>query len=260
MEERLEKLFNFLQENRTYNKKLQERYYRSIILPYDGIPDKIISLLYHIANTQSQPRIDYLADFYKKIYKHRDQLESFDSFLGILLPTTPKNFKGLFQSLKCQSGWGNKTAALFTKSIFHLHNNEYPKQLRIWNDVPNKINKNDEIYLPVDAVIISIFKQLELKTNWNFTNINKLLKHYYQGNDIEIWDDLWFWGFITQNGTGINREFSWNMNKYWTLKESNKDPETIMVIKAKAEGFLELLKICTLKMKRTTTRKIKNNS
>lgn len=67
MKDRLEKLFDFLKENRTYNKRLQERYYRSIILPYDGIPDKIISLLYHIANTQSQSRIDYLRKRISKI-------------------------------------------------------------------------------------------------------------------------------------------------------------------------------------------------
>ncbi|MEA3495678.1 MAG: hypothetical protein U9R42_06545 [Bacteroidota bacterium] len=257
MEEILEKLFDFLRKNRNYNKRLQERYYKSIILPYDSIPDKIISLLYHIANTQSQPRIDYLANFYKNIYKHRYQLESFDRFLGILLPTTSKNFNGLFQSLRCQPGWGNKTSALFAKSIFHLHNNAYPKQLRIWNDVPNKINENDQFYLPVDTVITSIFKRLDSKTNWNFINTNKLLKHYYHGNDIEIWDDLWFWGFITQNGSGVNRVFAWNENKYWTLKESDKNSEAIIKIKTKAEEFLDLLNVGTIKMKRTTIPKAK---
>ena len=258
MEKRLEKLFVFLRENRKYNKSLQVRYYSSIIIPNDNIDDKVFSLLYHIANTQSQPRIDYLADFYKYIYKNRDHLKSFDNFLGLLLPNVPKNFNGLFQSLKCQPGWGNKTSALFTKSIYHLHNNNYPKKLRICHDVPNKIKENDEFYLPVDAVIISIFKQLDLKTNWNFTSINKLIKQYYNGNDIEVWDDLWFWGFITQNGTGLDRVFAWNENKYWTLKESDKNPQSINKIKTKSNEFLSLLKNDSKKMKRTTIPRPKN--
>ncbi|WP_435524452.1 hypothetical protein [Chryseobacterium indoltheticum] len=30
--------------------------------------------------------------------------------------------------------------------------------------------------------------------------------------DIEVWDDLWFWGFINQKGSS-DRSFEWNEGK-----------------------------------------------
>jgi len=143
--------------------------------------------------------------------------------------------------MKIQSGWGEKTSALFSKSIYHLHNNKYPKELKIWNDAPKKLTENDLFYLPVDAVIIAIFKNIDKSNNWTFSKINRTIKDYYSGNEIEIWDDLWFWGFITQIGTGENREMRWNLNKYWTLRESDKNPKMITEIEKKAEIFLNIL-------------------
>jgi hypothetical protein len=58
---------------------------------------------------------------------------------------------------------------------------------------------------------------------------------------MEIWDDLWFWGFITQNGSGDQREFVWNENKYWVIKESDKSLEMVMEIKRKATEFLDII-------------------
>ena len=58
---------------------------------------------------------------------------------------------------------------------------------------------------------------------------------------MEVWDDLWFWGFITQNGSGDQREFVWNENKYWAIKETDKSFEMVMEIKAKAIEFLDIM-------------------
>jgi hypothetical protein len=140
-----------------------------------------------------------------------------------------------------QDGWGKKTAALFSKTIFHLHNGNYSNSLTIWKDVPKSINSDDNFYLPVDAVIISIFNKLNNIKKWNFDNINATLKAKYIGQQIEVWDDLWFWGFITQNGSGDNRAFEWNENKYWVLKESDKNIEMINEIKNKTEMFLKII-------------------
>ena len=41
MNNKLEQLFEFISANREYNKALQERYYRSIILPYKNEKEKI---------------------------------------------------------------------------------------------------------------------------------------------------------------------------------------------------------------------------
>lgn len=237
----LYKIFKFLNDNRIYNKELQTRYYLGIVKSQNSREEKIISLLYHIANTQSQPKIDNLAEFYKNIYKNRDLLNSFSEFMSIISEDwKPNNYSELYNAMKNQNGWGEKTSALFAKSIFHLHNNEYPSELRIWDDAPTDLGKNDKFYLPVDAVIIAIFKQIKPQ-NWNFKNVNKIIEENYSGKDIEVWDDLWFWGFITQIGTGDGRTMGWNLNKYWTLRESDKNPEMILEIKEKANGFLNIL-------------------
>ena len=61
-----------------------------------------------------------------------------------------------------------------------------------------KVSKDDELYLPVDAVITAIFKQMHPNRTWNFTSINSFVKEHYKRDDIEVWDDLWFWGFFNQ--------------------------------------------------------------
>jgi hypothetical protein len=233
-------------ENRIYNKELQTRYYAGIVKPQNSKSEKIVSLLYHTANTQSQPKIDNLAEFYKKIYENKDLLNSFSGFMSVINSNGYEpNYSGLYNGMKNQNGWGEKTSALFTKSIFHLHNNEYPNELRIWNDAPNDLENNDIFYLPVDAVIIAIFKEIQPK-NWNFKNVNQIIKENYSGKDIEVWDDLWFWGFISQIGTGDGRKMGWNLNKYWTLRESDKSQKKIAEIKLKAEQFLNILRESTL--------------
>lgn len=247
MKEPLKNIFDFLIENRIYNKELQTRYYSGIVKPQNSKAEKIVSLLYHTANTQSQPKIDNLAEFYKKIYRNTDLLNSFSGFMSVINSSgsEPNNYSGLYHGMKNQNGWGEKTSALFAKSIFHLHNNEYPNELKIWNDAPTDLEKNDNFYLPVDAVIIAIFKEIKPK-KWNFKNVNKIIEENYSGKDIEVWDDLWFWGFISQIGTGDGRKMGWNLNKYWNLRESDKSQKKVVEIKLKAEQFLKILRESTL--------------
>lgn len=242
METLLQRIFNFISENRIYNKELQTRYYSYIINSQHSKFENIVSLLYEVANTQSQPRIDYLAEFYKKIYANQESVESFANFVELInqKKDLPVNYSTLFAGMKKQKGWGNKTSALFAKSIFHLLNKQYPKELEIWNDVPKDLTRNDQFYLPVDAVIIAIFKCFK-NINWSFGKINRELERYYSIEEIEVWDDLWFWGFITQSGSGNNRKMEWNLNKYWTLRESDKNPEMIEEIRQKAKKFLTIL-------------------
>lgn len=242
MEKKLEKIFSFLEENREFNFNLQSKFYNSIVSSNKSKSENIISLLYYTANTQSQPKIDKLANFYRKIYENIDSLSSFDKFVKLInkKQISRSNFRNLFDGLRSQDGWGDKTAALFCKSIFHLHNGKYSDHLKIWEDSPTNIDEDDKLYLPVDTVIISIFSKID-ETKNNFNKINDLIGHKYTGNKIEIWDDLWFWGFITQKVSKNNREFGWNENKYWSLVNSEKNPDKISIIKEKAENFLNIV-------------------
>ena len=241
---KIDLIFDFLKYNRIYNYKVQEKSYQTFLTPHKTIEDKVYSLLFHIANTQSQPKIDNLANFYQKINGSIEQLNSFKNFIDLIKPHNDitYNYDGLYKSMMEQNGWGKKTAALFTKTIYHLHNGNYKSEFKLWNDIPNKIIDTDDFYLPVDAVIISVFSKIAPETNWNFEKINAELKKHYKPNDIEIWDDLWFWGFITQKGSGTDRDFEWNNNKYWALLETDKDSESIKIIKTKANQFLDILK------------------
>jgi hypothetical protein len=241
MNDKLKNIFTFLNSNRQFNHSLQDRIYKSAICPYNDTKERITSLLYHIAKTQSQPKIDSLASFYIKIFEDTNCMTSMQKFIDKIYPNQPLNFISLYNGMNKQNGWGKKTSALFTKIIFQLHNGHYAEYLKIWGDVPKTIAYNDNLYLPVDAVIISIFKRLDKSKNWDFDRINKILKVNYNGEEIEVWDDLWFWGFITQHGSGNNRKFEWNENKYWNLKESDKNPEMITTIKSKAQEFLHLI-------------------
>lgn len=240
----LTQLFDFLKSNRIYNKEVQQSFYKSVILPYDSPNDKIISLLHHVANTQSQPNIDKLYVFYKQIQDNYESLSTFKGFVEFLNPNqaiTP-NYADVFNGLFNSSGWGNKTAALLVKSIYHLHNGDYPPELRIWNDAPSTINL-ERFYLPVDAVIQFIFEEAKVKCRYDFNGINNHLFKLgiYPGDLMEIWDDLWFWGFITQKIVNEVRTTGWNERKYWALLHTNKSKTVIDDIREKVDIFMSII-------------------
>jgi hypothetical protein len=244
-DEKVEKLFKFLKSNRKYNKKVQSDFYRQVIASCKNTNDKVISLLHYIVNTQSQPQIDKLAIFFQEIQRSYADLSSFKGFVSIL--SKSKEYKELtyenvFTSLKNKSGWGDKTAALFVKSIYHLHNGEYDEDIKLWHDAPNNPSIKGNFHLPVDAVIICVFDQLNILKSRNFQSINEYLSKNYRGKDMEVWDDLWFWGFITQRSNREKRTIEWNANKYWALLHTSKDERTIKEIKIKAEEFMDILK------------------
>ena len=208
MQQKLEGIKKFLQENNHYNKELQVKFAFGIIGNHEKSFDKLIALLYDIANTQSQPKMGLLAIFFKDIYKNKDNINSFDSFVKYLNNgkyNQEKPYESLYKGLKSQKGWGEKTSALFVKSIYNYHyifqQDKERKELKIWSNVP-KLNEDDKLYLPVDKVIKAIFNTLSPKSNrnnkpkdWSFDDINKTFQEY-SNKKIILFDDLWFWGFI----------------------------------------------------------------
>jgi hypothetical protein len=245
MDKKLSILFEFLKENRTYNKYTQEAYYKSVLKPYQSVHEKVISLLYGIINTQSQPKLDFVGDFMRKAYDNVNLLGSYIDFLRFLGSNDFDNrYCRIFELLNKCPGWGGKTAALFEKTIYHLHNGLYDNDLRIWEDAPVRLVKNDRIYLPVDTVIINVFKLLGC-TTLSFNGINKLILNAgYENEQLEIWDDLWFWGYITQKGSGQNRQIIFNESKYWAYPYFNKQNSIMNEIKEKAGYFIKIIRMC----------------
>jgi hypothetical protein len=142
--------------------------------------------------------------------------------------------------MKKLPGWGEKTSALFTKTIYQIHFCDFYNEFKIWEDTP-QLSDNDELFLPVDHVISSVFRELAFFSTPNFQTVNKFLKTNFSNSQIEVWDDLWFWGFMTQKGSGNNRLHTWNENKYWALRHSDKDLKMISEIKEKSKDFLNLI-------------------
>lgn len=243
---KLAAVFDFLCQNRKYNKAVQQAFYSDVIVSKNSTEDKVVWLLHHVVNTQPQPKIDQLSVFFKFIHEHRSELASFNTFLRMLAgdkKEVKRSYQEVFENLRNKPGWGDKTAALFVKSIFHLHNKEYGDELLIWIDAPSKIGNEEHFYLPVDAVIQFIFHKLEIPARTDFKGINSFLNRLglYKAELMEIWDDLWFWGFITQKGSGSDRVLEWNENKYWAYLHTSKNKEDIEVIQEKARIFIRLI-------------------
>jgi len=225
---------------------MQRRCYNADIKPYATRKDKVLSVVYRIFNTQSRPRMNLLGSSSRFLYSNKKCFGSFGNFVRHINDNRDVvvNYSSLFNGMNAQDGWGPKTAALFVKSIYHLHNGKYGgEELKIWNDAPGEIEDGDIFKLPVDAVMGSIFEKINpTGEKLSFAAANRRLNDMgYSATEIEIWDDLWFWGFFTQFGGGDDRQFGWNENKYWSQRDTSKDEKSISDIKSKAKVFLKIL-------------------
>ena len=245
MKEKINSLFQFLSANRTHPLNGHEGVRRENILIFKTPSEKAFSLLHHIYFTQSQPKLDKAKGFFEDISKKTEALTSFRLFCNFL--DCEQSYKGVFEGLKSrEQGWGDKTSALFTKTLFQIHRH-FP-DLIFWKgeDVLNFSNY-DKLYLPVDAVIKKIFSRVADIDTFEKIN-NHLFQLGYQSDKIEVWDDLWFWGFITQfsqkdDKTGkMKRDFiEFNEGKYWSLLHSPKDQKTIEEIKKLCREFIRII-------------------
>lgn len=247
---RLADIYAFLEKNREFNSEVHKLEYAKALLPCAKDKNKmVIHLMHYVVNTQSQPSLKALFIFFKTLQEHGN-LDTFQQFIFALdnidrKPqwTNPEshetNYLGLFHRLKNKPGWGEKTAALFVKAIYKIHQGDQ-KEFQFWDDVP-VLQPNDRLYLPVDAVIIEIFNRLGLE-KCSFRTINDYLYKNLPETNMDIWDDLWFWGFITQksDATGT-RDLCVNEAKLWSLVAIPKQKRTLAHIDALANLFIKLI-------------------
>lgn len=237
MEKQILKIYRFLVSNRNFPLALQTKHREANLVSFTTIPEKVFSLLHDTYYTQSQPKLDKAKLFFEKVFNEKDCLSSFhqfSNFLGNYNVKTP--YQSLFEGLGNQPGWGDKTSALFVKNIYYLHHLPQMSHLRFWNDVPS-LTEGDRLYLPVDAVIKDIMGRFD-KTLNSFWGINEHLANY---GSMDIWDDLWFWGFFTQKGSKSPRVLEFNTGKYWLDLSTSKDKKTIEEIEQKCIEFITLL-------------------
>lgn len=161
-------------------------------------------------------------------------------------------WENLHEALRAHPGWGEKTSALFVKAAIQLHRG--PASLQFWPDATQQAAplQSFKPYLPVDRVILRIFRALKHPCP-RFSNINKKLRVQHTGEEMLVWDDLWFWGFFTQKGKGKsdttgdesdegapdNSVLGWNPGKFWGLLSSPKEKES--EVRRLSKRFLTLL-------------------
>lgn len=242
----LSRLFNFLERNRTWNESFQALEYRRAVAHCNDAYGRLVHLLHSTVNSQNQPKMRLLGDFWRRLDcfegQHSPSLNSLTTHLEraqhkVARSTGP--WDRLFHALAGQEGWGPKTSALFVKNIIAVHRG--PRELHFLSDtdVAKSISEKDRIYLPVDAVIQHIFSCLGQET-LSFSAINRRLLAEYSPEQMLTWDDLWFWGFFTQLSDGETRTFGWNLDKFWCQTSA---PKTQV---ADVERLaLEFVRICT---------------
>jgi|GEM_PF-361802 len=252
--EKVQRVFNFLKEHSAYNRSLQNNIYRGWLAGFNTPRQKVLALLSFTLNTQSQPALDSVAKFWKHVYERlehdADCLNSFEAFttllnelVGLNVQNKKMPFDVLHSLLRRQPGWGNKTAALFAKSIYQIHNDSDNADFKFWSDVPPLVDV-DRMWLPVDAVIAHIFgSYLTVVSKPDFKRINNFLHSISDSpEDMVLWDDLWFWGFITQKTQDKKRIIMWNDAKYLTLIYALQEKEARNTIEKLASDFIQILK------------------
>lgn len=247
----IQDLFDFLFANHEYNKIVQEEDIRRTLASYDTVEERALRLLHEIVNTQSQPKLDHIARFFQRIEAKPQALMSYDCFSAFLgVKSGPDG--GLFNALKelKSNGWGDKTSALFVRNLAVIASSTDLRRM-FWPDI--QAVGDEPIRLPVDKVIKAIFRHLRVsdddtsfRLKEDFGKINCYLRDTLgcTREEMLVWDDLWFWGFITQKskvGTD-EREYQWNDAKYWSIFTAPKATETIAKIELLATGKVTLRK------------------
>jgi hypothetical protein len=258
----LSKMLVFLEENHKYNRSVQLASIRSSLLPFDSNKSKIKSLMMDVGQTQFRQKLDSASDLWKAIdiTDHDfDSVLDLVNFLTVLsgLETSDLSNKSiaedLFMCLINTSGFGPKTAALFVKDLamIHMVDNKIgysEENLSFLKDGDKLTDGNPKIFLPVDSVIQHVFTHnfcnLEAKPSNAFYLINKHLIDFMEANDVPLskmiyWDDLWYWGFITQRGSGDKRKTEFNEGKYRSLKTSTQ--KEFSEVKVAADKFIQIL-------------------
>jgi len=248
---RLKEIYFFLQQNHAWNKAIQIAEVRRILNSETHVKTRAKRLLFEAFLTQRNPKLEHVMCFSKFLLQIEPHLSSFKKFITFLELPIAAQPKEILRSLQEKSrfagnpsGFGPKTISIFLRNLAIIQRTELKNML--WADIP--LWGKMDFLVPVDRVIMQIFGKLRQanligRKYSGFDSINKCLKNSTPtGADMLIWDDLWFWGYITQNSRGGVRNHRWNEAKYWSIYTAKKASRTINKIKTQAQYFLSLIK------------------
>lgn len=255
MSDQLHKIYEFLRsaENKKYNRKVQNLDFKKWDVGCLLNNQRVLSIFWHCAKTQSNPRINSLTRF-------ADQFRDFNS-KNINIANKPFPLNVFFKEIlllndgselanlaKLGNGWGPKTSALLFKSLrvaARCNNEMFDKESL------DLLHSDRNAMVPVDSVIKHIILNV-LKFEYDgddFSQINKILLSYKKQFDpeltlcefVDVWDELWFWGFITQLSQNRVRVVAWNRPKLISISPVLFSNQEIGEISEKAEAFINLL-------------------
>ncbi|MBF3494901.1 hypothetical protein ISF74_07830 [Burkholderia pseudomallei] len=247
---KLDKLYHFLAANHHWNETFQTDEYKKCLTHCSTAKQRLIALLHMVAHTQSEPRLESLAEFWRHLeaapWTHRApsllELTVYIEKAGSPYANSAGPWDRIFHALNNIDGWGPKTAALFVKCIIGLHRASRGDLYCLQDiEIAHSLNDSDRLYLPVDAVIRRVFEACQLpRMGKSFYPINAtLFRAGYKAEQMLVWDDLWFWGFFTQNSSGEDRSLGWNEARFWgQLSTPKSDVKTIRTL---CEKFLKII-------------------
>jgi hypothetical protein len=240
----IQALFEFLDGHKAINLEIQRGYVAEALSPKQ-VEQRALLLMQHVLNTQSQPKLDPIARFLQAAVAS-GALGSCRDFRKWLEKRTGKS--DMREALESWRGWGPKTSALFVRNLAIIESTPALRK-HFWTDVD--VLQRNELELPVDAVILEIFARLGPlagKKLGGYRAINRYLRSElgYSAREMLVWDDLWFWGFITQRSSpqsqGGGRTLGWNEGKYWSIPHAPKGRVEIKQVQQLSYEFLALLK------------------
>jgi len=247
------RIFEFLIHYRHFNEAVQHAAYRQDVLPWPETGSKLRSLLHSKAHTQSSPKLDVLMPTWKQLHQNYDAFKKVrspsdlnEALWTLAKPNITRDsanrpvFEEMWTALEKAAGFGAKTAALFVKSIVEIHTLPINQDLRFLPSFSS--DPQDRFKIPVDTVIEHIFGCLGAPST-NFTSINTLISEsgLFFPERPTLWDDLWFWGFITQmSGIETGRTTCINEPKFWSILGAPVD--NWKQISAAAEEFRKLVR------------------
>jgi len=248
-EQRINELFLFIKSRRAWNTRFQLAEYRRCLSACDSAHQRIVALMHMVVHTQSKPKLSALATFWQwmnsapwgnrapTLVELIDFIERTEAHSHVAVGPWDR----LFRALEAIDGWGPKTAALFVKCVINLHRSNL-NELHFISDVEAARGiDSDRVYLPVDAVIRAIFSAVaEVSATVSVHALNTFLRDLgYGPEDILLWDDLWYWGFFTQNSSSKKRVFGWNPARFWG--ELSAPKADIHILEEECTAFSELM-------------------
>lgn len=191
--------------------------------------------------TRNGKAAKYFHSIIDKLSTHK-QIE-FKEFLNCF-SNEISNYSDLYEYLhksKNLVNFGKKKAALFIYKLDWIQKNLSTDQIIFKN---YKVS-NTDLTIPLDIVIVIMLnKILGLKDKFrldqykDFDLINSFFKTKI-GDKFILIEDLWFWGFFSTKGSGIDRIIEFNEDKFYTsvfLKPTKRNKQYILEFLRIIEG------------------------